>query len=230
MYLKLKTKLAVCEDTACKCIIRSQKTLYDRLPKLAKALKSGEETAINIRHQLTVCLLGIIEDCCRKKDPVDKTFLVALSEMLPLVCRNCIKPYTEFLFSYFELILTEPTAMDLSTEQSKILPIIIRVIGDLFFTLKSNVFPYLKSTMKLLFDFEEMSLEFRTECVAALGKIAAAVGGERFYSFMPSVMQLLQDSFNLATAPSAIARNNYFSYSKITILLDLIAGQERRAL
>ena len=57
MYLKLKTKLAVCEDTAFKFIIRSQKTLYDRLPKLAKALKSGDETAINIRHQLTVCLL-----------------------------------------------------------------------------------------------------------------------------------------------------------------------------
>ena len=191
-------------DSGCRCHEGTQGQLCIGLPKVMKALKAGEKATIEFHDQFTTCLMEIIENRHQDKKPVDTCVLEALSEMMPLLGRAGLQRYAYILVFHIDSVLREPASDDESNSSSTQIKITIHLIGDLFTTLKTYAAPYLNQMMKLLLDIKGMSIPVRIECVSALGKVAAAVGGNCFHPYLGDVLQFLQESSELVAAPIVI--------------------------
>jgi hypothetical protein len=177
-----------------------------------KALKPGENETIQFHNQFTTCLLEMLENCRQDKKPVQKCILEALSKMMPLLGRAGLKRYAYILVFHFYSILIRASKSESATDKSnQISSLTMDLIGDLFTILKSDSAIYLKNTIKLLLDLKGISVQVRSHCVAALGKVAAAVGDNQFEPYLPAVLLFLHESSELTTTPIVLA---HFYFNK----------------
>ena len=186
-------EVSTSHDARCMCHEVKQEILCKSLPKVMAAMKPEDEITIEFHNKFTTSLLEIMENCRQDKKPIYPCVLEALSKMMPLLSRDGLRRYAYILIFHFDSILRAEKSDDL------LLSLTIGSVGDFFFTLKIDSLPYLDAMAKLLLNRKEMTVAIRSQCVAALGKIASAIGDQRFVPYLPSTVKLLQESSDLVT-------------------------------
>ena len=196
-------EFSTAHDSECDCHEVKQRILCLSLPKVMKAMKPEDNTTTQFQDQFTSSLLEIIENRRQDNKPIYLCVLKALSEMMLLLGCDSLKRYAYILVFHFDSILSAKGTATETNTSDEMLSLTIISIGNFFYTLKLDSTPYLDAMMKLLVNLKEMAVKVRSQCIATLGKIAAAVGNQRFIPYLPVTLLLLQDSSNLAATISS---------------------------
>ena len=187
------------------------------LPEVMKALKPGDKITLRIHEQFFASLLDILKNRQHDRININGRVLKALDEMTGLLGRDGLKSYADTLVFHLEKILCDAsTKPDSSKPSDNIFKLTVKLVGKLFSTLESDATPHLATTVNLLIEQKQMTLQVRAQCVLALSKIAVAVGAQRFRSYLPAVMQILQESSELGNIHTVSVKFACYTFLFIT--------------